>query len=176
MKGKKVFLRRLTGDDFAELTDLNKSSKDFHKGLANPPKDRKSFDKYLARNKNPNDELFVICLNKDNAIAGAISLSQIVRGGFQSCFMGYYLGEQHSGKGLITEAIKLIMNFAFKELKLHRIEANIQPHNLPSIAVVKKNGFVKEGFSKNYLRVDGKWCDHERWAIIFEDWKKENEN
>ena len=74
----------------------------------------------------------------------------------------------------MTEAINLVVKYAFKELKLHRIEANIQPHNLASIAVVKKNGFTKEGFSRKYLKIDGEWRDHERWAIIYEDWKELN--
>jgi ribosomal-protein-alanine N-acetyltransferase len=68
----------------------------------------------------------------------------------------------------------LILRFAFKNLKLHRIEANVQPENLASIAVLRKNGFTKEGFSRRYLKIDNKWRDHERWAIIAEDWKQKN--
>lgn len=172
LKGKKVFLRHPKMDDFAEFTELNKASLKFHKGLATPPKDQDSFIEYFARNALPEFECFLICQLADNAIAGAINLSQISRGGFQSCYMGYYLGEKFGGKGFMTEAIELMLSYAFENLKIHRIEANIQPHNLASIAVVKKNGFTKEGFSRKYLKIDGDWRDHERWAIIYEDWKE----
>ena len=68
----------------------------------------------------------------------------------------------------MSEAIDLMLRFAFKNLKLHRVEANVQPHNLASIAVLRKNNFTKEGFSRKYLKIGGRWRDHERWAIIFE--------
>lgn len=70
----------------------------------------------------------------------------------------------------MTEAIGLVVRYAFKDLKLHRVEANIQPDNTPSINVVKRAGFTKEGYSKKYLKVGGRWRDHERWAMIREDW------
>jgi ribosomal-protein-alanine N-acetyltransferase len=70
----------------------------------------------------------------------------------------------------MTEAVELILRFAFRDLKLHRIEANVQPENLPSIAVLKRCGFTREGFSRKYLKIAGRWRDHERFAIIKEDW------
>jgi ribosomal-protein-alanine N-acetyltransferase len=163
-------------DDLEEFTELNRSSINFHKGLANPPKDKESFVGYFARNERPENECFLICQNEDGAIAGSINLSQIFRGGFDSAYLGYYLGEKFNGKGFMSEAISLILRFAFEDLNLHRIEANIQPHNLASIAVVKKNEFSKEGFSPKYLKVDGDWRDHERWAIIVEDWVEINKD
>ena len=72
----------------------------------------------------------------------------------------------------MSAALKLVLKNAFEEMKLHRIEANIQPGNERSIQLVKSNGFRKEGFSPRYLQIDGKWCDHERWAITYEDWDK----
>ncbi len=174
-KGKKVYLRYPKTSDFAEFTDLNKASVEFHKGLANPPKDQESFDEFFAKNEQTANESFFICSVETDEIAGSIGLSQIFRGGFQNAYLGYYLGEKFAGKGFATEAIALIVKFAFEDLLLHRIEANIQPHNFASIAVVKKNGFSKEGFSPKYLNIDGIWRDHERWAIINENWEKESE-
>ncbi len=170
LKGKKVYLRYPNTSDFAEFTGLNKSSLDFHQGLANPPKDKDSFDEFIERSEQSANESFVICSVETDEIAGSIGLSQIFRGGFQNAYLGYYLGEKFTGKRFATEAIALIVKFAFEDLKLHRIEANIQPHNLASIAVAKKNGFTKEGFSPKYLYIDDVWCDHERWAIINENW------
>ena len=76
----------------------------------------------------------------------------------------------------MTEAVSLVLGYAFDNLKLHRIEANVQPHNQPSIAVLRRNGFAKEGFSRRYLKINGRWRDHERWAIIVEDWRKNKSN
>ena len=70
----------------------------------------------------------------------------------------------------MTEALRLAMRHAFRVLKLHRVEANIQPTNRPSIAVVKRLGFRREGYSRRYLKISGRWRDHERWAILKEDW------
>jgi ribosomal-protein-alanine N-acetyltransferase len=71
----------------------------------------------------------------------------------------------------MSEAIRLILRYAFNDLKLHRLEANIQPGNVASIALVRRAGFVLEGYSRRYLKISGRWRDHERWAILIEDWK-----
>ncbi len=173
MKEKKVYLRYPKIEDLVGFTELNKANVNFHKGLVNPPLDEKTFTEYIDKNERPENECFLICSVKTDEIAGAINLSQIFRAGFQNAYLGYYVGEKYAGKGFATEAIGLIIKLAFEDLNLHRIEANIQPQNLPSIAVVKKNGFAKEGFSPKYLQVDGIWCDHERWTIINENWSSE---
>lgn len=171
VKGEKVFLRYITNDDAAEFIALNLASRAFHRGLVSPPVDAESFDKFLTRNETASDERFFICLKTDGKIVGSINLSQIFLGNFRNAYLGYFVGAEFAGKGLTTEAIKLILRFAFRNLKLHRIEANVQPENLASIRVLRKNGFTKEGFSRRYLKIDKKWRDHERWAIIEEDWK-----
>jgi len=71
----------------------------------------------------------------------------------------------------MTEALRLMLEYAFKQLRLHRLEANVQPQNVYSIALVKRAGFVHEGFSRRYLKIGGRWRDHERWAILSEDWR-----
>ncbi len=171
-KGKKVFLRYPKSEDLAEFIALNKSSRRFHKGLVKTSVDKQGFDDYLARNEREENECFLICRNTDGAIVGVINLSQIFRGVFQNAYLGYYLGGKFTGFGFMAEAVDLILRFAFKELKLHRVEANVQPRNLASIAVLQKTGFTKEGFSPKYLKISGRWRDHERWAIIAEDWRK----
>ena len=74
----------------------------------------------------------------------------------------------------MSEAVALVLKHAFVNLKLHRVEANVQPHNTPSINVLKRCGFAREGFSPKYLKISGRWRDHERWAIIKEDWNKKS--
>ena len=176
MKGKKVFLRQPTAEDFAEYVRLAKQSEKFHRGLMKMAKTREEFDAFLRRSEQETNECFLICRNEDRAIAGMINLSQIFRGSFQNAYLGYGLGVKFTGQGLITEAIKLILKYAFTDLRLHRVEANVQPHNTTSIAVLQKTNFTKEGFSRKYLKVGGRWRDHERWAIIAEDYKSKSEN
>ena len=171
LRGTKLYLRYPTEKDLFEFTTLNLASKKLHRGLVSPPTDEKTFADYLKRSDDETNESFLICEAAGEKIAGAINLSQIFRRTFQNCYLGYYIGAEFAGKGLMTEAVGLIIKFAFKHLKLHRVEANVQPHNTASIAVLRKNNFTKEGFSRKYLKIGGKWRDHERWAIIAEDWR-----
>jgi ribosomal-protein-alanine N-acetyltransferase len=91
---------------------------------------------------------------------GSVSLTNIIRGVFQSCFLGYKLGERFTGAGYMTEAISKVMEVAFDEMELHRIEANIMPDNMKSMNVVKRLGFENEGLARKYLKINGKWEDH----------------
>jgi len=171
VKGKKVFLRYVTLDDFEEMRALFLESRIFYKGLIDTPDTIEKFTAYAARNESEANECFVICRREDEKIVGSINLSQIFRKAFQNAYLGYSLGVNDTGKGFMTEAVELIQRFAFNDLKLHRIEANVQPENLPSIAVLRRCGFTREGFSRKYLKIAGRWRDHERFAIVREDWK-----
>jgi ribosomal-protein-alanine N-acetyltransferase len=171
-RGKKVFLRSPNSADSAEFTALNKASRKFYRNLVNPPTDEKSFTAFLQRSESETEESFFICRAEDGAIVGAVNLSQIFRKAFQNAYLGYYLAEKYTGCGYMTEAVALVLRYAFKELKLHRIEANVQPENAASIAVLNRCGFTREGFSRKYLKIGGRWRDHLRFAIIAEDWRK----
>ena len=92
-----------------------------------------------------------------------------MRGPFQSAYLGYYGFAPFEGQGYMTEAMRLVLRHAFGAMRLHRVEANIQPGNAASIALVRRCGFHLEGFSPRYLKVSGRWRDHERWAILGED-------
>ena len=97
-------------------------------------------------------------------------MSEIVRSAFQSAYLGYYAFRPHAGQGYMTEGLALVLRHAFGTLGLHRLEANIQPANHPSRALVRGLGFRKEGFSPRYLKIGGRWRGHERWAIVREEW------
>lgn len=112
----------------------------------------------------------LVCQNADEAILGVVEISQISRGNFQSAYLGFRIGAEHAGKGVMTAALRLVLRYAFDTLRLHRLEANIQPGNDASISLVRRAGFTREGFSRRYLKIGGRWRDHERWAILREDW------
>ena len=169
--GKRIILRSPNHRDAEEFMKLNLQSSSFHRGLASPPKTRDDYSAFLTRARQQESEVFLICRKTDTAIAGSINLSQIFRGGFQNAYLGYYIGSAFSKQGYMTEAIQLILRYAFRELKLHRLEANIQPSNVASLALVRRAGFRREGYSPRYLKICGRWRDHERWAITVEDWR-----
>jgi len=171
LAGKKCFLRYPKIEDAAQYLQMSSESRKFHRGLIKMSQNREEFEAFLERNENPANECFLIIRQKDDRVAGMINLTQIFYGPFCNAYLGYGLGVKFTGEGLMTEAIELILKYAFKDLKLHRIEANVQPENTPSIAVLTRCGFTKEGFSRKYLKIGGRWRDHERFAIIKEDWK-----
>jgi len=115
---------------------------------------------------------FLVVLRQSGDIVGAILLNNIIRGSLQGAFLGYYAFVSHAGKGLMREGMRLVLKHAFQKLKLHRLEANIQPKNHASIELMRSCGFVREGFSRRYLKVNGRWKDHERWAILAEDMRR----
>lgn len=85
---------------------------------------------------------------------------------FCSGYLSYYVFAGHERQGFMREGVKTVISYAFKELALHRLEANIQPGNEASIALVRSLGFAREGYSPRYLKVGGVWQDHERWAML----------
>lgn len=169
--GKVVYLKKPLRRDAEEFIALNRASQKLHRGFVSPPSSPAEFTSYLERSRRTDTACFLICRATDHTIVGAINLSQIFMGGFRSAYLGYYIGAPYAGQGLMSEALQLVLRYAFKHLKLHRLEANVQPRNLSSIALIRRAGFEREGYSRRYLKVCGKWRDHERWAILSEDWK-----
>jgi len=108
-------------------------------------------------------------LREDGALVGQFALNEIVRGAFASGYLGYWVGRPFLRRGLAVEALGLLIDHAFDELGLHRVEANVAPTNRASLGVVRRAGFRREGFSPRYLRIAGQWTDHERWALTVED-------
>lgn len=164
-------MRHPNEGDFDELLEIYRTSRNHFRGLMQTEYSRAIFERMLVDAAKESNQYFVTCRRSDDAIIGTINLSQIFRKAFQNAYLGYALGADFTGNGYMTEAVQLILRFAFQELKLHRVEANVQPSNKPSIAVLQRCGFTKEGFSRRYLKIGGRWRDHERWAIIKEDWE-----
>jgi ribosomal-protein-alanine N-acetyltransferase len=169
--GSRVYLRPPAKRDMVEFLALNRASVKLHRGLVAPPVEADEFHAFLKRCRRKDSACLLVCRVEDDSLVGSINLSQIFRGGFQNAYLGYYVGAPYANQGYMTEAIQLTLRYAFEHLKLHRLEANIQPGNAPSIALAKRAGFRLEGYSRNYLKICGRWRDHERWAIIAEDWR-----
>ena len=166
--GKRVYLRRPRLGDAEEFLALMRASRRLHRSWVQPPADRKAFTDYVER-VSARGVSSLICLREDHAIVGVANLSEIVRGCFQNAYLGFYGSAPFVGQGLMREGVGLMLKHAFQDLKLHRIEANVQPANTRSLALVKSLGFRKEGFSPRYLKICGRWRDHERWTRLAED-------
>jgi RimJ/RimL family protein N-acetyltransferase len=136
-----------------------------------PPQNSEEFKNYLQRSQQNNQKSFLV-LNQAGNITGVFNLNEIVKGSFQNAYLGFYAVADYAGQGYMSAGLNLVLHHVFTEMELHRLEANIQPENIPSINLVRNNGFRKEGYSPHYLKVYDKWCDHERWAITYEDWFK----
>ncbi len=166
-----VFLRGPTRGDEGEFVAAMQASRALHQPWLYAPQSPEDFREYLVRGLRPTSEFFLACRLEDNAIVGFLNLSEIVRGSFQSAYLGYGAVAAFAGQGYMTDALRLLLEEAFERLRLHRVEANIQPGNAASISLVRRSGFRLEGLSPRYLKIGGRWRDHERWAILSEDWR-----
>lgn len=162
----RVYLRAVSRDDRGEFLKLMRASQHLHRPWISPPLTEATFSGYLARTRSDDHEGLLVCNKSDDAISGVININNIVKGSFLSASLGYYAGAPFAGQGLMREGLELVKSYAFYTLGLHRLEANIQPDNHRSIALVKQCGFVREGLSPEFLFIDGKWRDHERWTVI----------
>ncbi|MFI7698253.1 GNAT family N-acetyltransferase [Nonomuraea sp. NPDC049480] len=169
-QGSRVAIRRLSRGDRAEFLALHRESADLlgpwmpGRPIITP----EAFDAYVARFDEQVHEGFVICHSDTGAIAGRANINNIIRGTHQTGTLGYCAFASTTGRGYMTEGLRLLVRYAFDELELHRLEANIQPANTPSLNLIKRVGFRREGYSPGFQFIDGAWRDHERWAITAE--------
>jgi [ribosomal protein S5]-alanine N-acetyltransferase len=147
------------------------ASKELHEPWISDVATDDYFDRLLLRVTDERQDVNLVCLRDGGAIVGVINLSEIVRGAFQSAFLSYAAVSGHEGRGLMSEGFQLLLERAFVELELHRLEANIQPANAPSLAFVRRAGFIYEGTSRRYLKLGDEWRDHEHWVMLAEEWR-----
>ncbi|MBT2391437.1 GNAT family N-acetyltransferase [Streptomyces sp. ISL-1] len=169
VQGPRVAIRHVRRQDYEELTALGRESSEMlQRWLSARESTLEAFQGYLKRFEQPTHEGFVICLRGTGAIVGGININNIVRGTLQSGTLGYTAYASTTGYGYMTEGLGLVIQLAFGQLTLHRLEANIQPENTPSLRLVKRLGFRQEGYSAGFQFIDGAWRDHERWAIAID--------
>jgi [ribosomal protein S5]-alanine N-acetyltransferase len=167
-RGTRVHLRPLALADEAEFLGLVRASRALHRPWSYPPSTSQGF-RELAGGAGAADARLVICRNEDDAIAGYFGLGQIFFGHFRNAYLGYYAFELFAGRGYMREGLELVLRHAFGSIRLHRVQASIQPENERSIALVRAAGFRMEGLALRYLKIGGRWRDHEQWAITVED-------
>jgi [ribosomal protein S5]-alanine N-acetyltransferase len=178
-RGKLVYLRRPVQRDAATFLTAVASSRSFHRLWVQAPSTPSRFATYVHRFSGPASGDFghathvglLVCRREDDAPVGVFNFSEIVRGAFRSAYLGYYGFAEHAGRGYMSDGLALALRVGFRSLWLHRIEANVQPGNTPSITLVRRGGFTREGYSRRYVKIAGRWRDHERWALLVEDWR-----
>ncbi|KTD62121.1 GNAT family N-acetyltransferase [Legionella spiritensis] len=164
-----LYLKNLEPEDENQFISAMKKSKDFHYPYVTVSCTSEDFQILLKKSQTENNESYLL-MTSDDRIAGIFNVSEIVRGVFQSAYLGFYATVDYAGTGLMSKGLKMLLDKIFNELNLHRIEANIQPTNSSSIHLVTRNGFRREGFSPRYLKINNIWQDHFRFALTSEDW------
>ncbi|GGX72284.1 GNAT family N-acetyltransferase [Streptomyces minutiscleroticus] len=164
--GPRVAVRPFTLDDGAEFTARARESKALHHPWLFPPQSAEAYAEYARRLiEDPARAGFLVCERDGGAIAGFVNVNNIVRGAFQCGALGYGAFAHAAGRGLMREGLGLVVEHAFGPLGLHRLEINVQPGNAASVALARSAGFRLEGYSPDFLYIDGAWRDHERWAL-----------
>ena len=177
IKTKRLVLKTLDESSAAEVLDYYQRNKKFlNEWEASKNEDcftlnyqRKLLKQQQKKMENGTLFRFWIYKKSNNKLIGSIAFNNIIRGAFQSCHLGYKLDKDEINQGYMTEALNTAIEYAFKELKLHRIEANIMPKNKPSFKVVEKLGFINEGISRKYLKINNSWEDHIHMVLLNED-------
>ena len=182
IEGRTTFLRIPVIGDFAEWSRVRAASRDFlepwEPRWAEDDLTRAAFRHRIRRYEADRESgvalpLFV-CLKSNGHIIGGATLSSIKRGVAQSCTLGYWMAEQHAGKGLMADALKGLIPHVFDRMQLHRIEAACIPDNSRSQRLLEKVGFQREGYLNGYLKINGACRDHLLYALIAEDWQSKS--
>jgi len=168
--GARVFLSKPGADCELEILEAVRRSEALHRPWVFPPRSHEEYESYLERIRSGRTIGFLTRRTSDECLTGVINISEPVMGGFRSAYLGFYALEGFDARGYMTEGLSLVLDHALEDLGFHRLEANVQPANRASSALVSRLGFSKEGFSPRYLMIDGIWRDHDRWAILSDEW------
>jgi [ribosomal protein S5]-alanine N-acetyltransferase len=177
--GPRVYLRRPGRRDAVPFLAAANASAPLHERWVQAPTTLEDYARYVARfgGRSTDDPASIThlgllaCNRADDALVGVFNISEVVRGVFQSAYLGYYALSPYQGQGFMAEGIVLALDVLFQTLRLHRVEVNVQPTNARSITLARKAGFEREGYSRRYVKIGGRWRDHERWALLVEDWR-----
>jgi ribosomal-protein-alanine N-acetyltransferase len=178
IQGRGVWLRPPQTTDYGAWAELRGMSRQ-HLVPWEPawPRDDLSRSAFRRRIKHyqreARDDLgyaFLMFEADSDRLVGGLTLSNVRRGVTQSAMLGYWLGVRFVGQGHMTAAVRAVLPYAFEQLRLHRVEAAVQPTNGRSVGVLRRAGFAEEGLARRYLKINGVWQDHLLFAILAEDW------
>jgi ribosomal-protein-alanine N-acetyltransferase len=177
LRGEGLYLRPATPADFSPWARLRSASRAFlERWEPTWPDDDLTQAAFRRRLRRQDEDIardeaygFLIFEPTSDQLLGGITLGGIRRGVSQSGTLGYWMGAPHAGKGHMTRAVAATVEFAFSKLRLHRVEAACIPDNAPSIALLERNGFQREGYARSYLKIDGAWRDHVLFALVESD-------
>jgi [ribosomal protein S5]-alanine N-acetyltransferase len=173
-----VYLRPLTPQDSAALLAVRIRNRDFFEPWEPAQSarhftlqgQREEIERSVVDARRDVRYAFGVFLTEGDELIGRVALSNVSRGAWQNATLGYYIGEDHNGRGYATDAVRLALEFAFGSAGLHRVQAAVLPRNAASRRVLEKAGFSREGRSTKYLQINGAWEDHEMFAVTREDW------
>ncbi len=126
---------------------------------------------WVERGERLDNDQFLVCRRDDDAIVGFVNLNGISGGALRSASLGWASFVPDQPGGHLTDGVRMVFEVSFTQLRLHRLEANIQPGNHRSRRLAVRCGFRYEGFSPRFLEIGGQWRDHERWAILEDEWR-----
>ncbi len=167
LRSERIILTMASKDFINNLSRLQDKNVEFCKPWIYFSEVREYFDKVDKQERIG----FFLWNSQDNSLIAVVNINNPVYGGLCSGYLGYYIDVDFANKGFMAEGLSLTLDYAFNCLGFNRLEANIQPANLPSRKLVQKLGFRLEGFSPKYLKINNQWCDHERWAILADEWR-----
>lgn len=178
LRGPRVMLRLPQMDDYDDWYHLRSTSRDFLKPFeprwSQADLGKRVFATRVRRAREEAEEgsdyslMVFLTAEGRETLVGGMTLSNVRRRAAQFVNLGYWMGQPHAGKGLMSEAVSVSLPFVFDTLDLHRIHAAFLPGNTPSRRVLEKNGFVEEGFAEKYLQIDGRWEDHVLFGLTRE--------
>lgn len=160
-----ILLRKVSLKDQDSFLAAARKSRSLHLHWVKVPQTADDFRRYVKEMTTETDIAYLVKAKASNALVGVVELKDIYRGNFRNAYVIYYVFEGYARHGYMTEAVEKLIHIAFGRLRLHRLEANIQPSNLASRRLAKNCGFRKEGLAKAFLKKGGEWRDHERWAV-----------
>lgn len=169
VRGDDVSLRHPTPGDRDAFVAAAQRSRQLHHPWTTAPDTDEVYAAYLERAERDTESCVLVVGTDDGALIGVYNIAEIVRGRFLNGYLGYYAFEPHAGRGLMRAAMALVFEHAFEQLGLHRLQANVQPDNTASRALLEATGWREEGFAPRYLHIEGDWRDHVMYAITAEE-------
>lgn len=161
-----VNLRPLERADQQAFLTCACASVTLHQPWISVPTTALQFAAYVEEMNTEDDQAFLVCRQDTQDMVGVVELRDIFYGDFQNSYLLYYAFAPHLQQGFMKQAVMQTIAYAFNTLQLHRLEANIQPENHASIALIRACGFTQEGYSPKFLKKGGQWRDHQRWALL----------